>query len=105
MKNLWAGVSGLIEGDEEPIYRAKTEIFEETGITEDRLSLLKSAQQIRVDSQYENHEWLIHPFLFSVRDPRIVLNWENQEYRWIVPSELSQYQTVPSLDRVLSGLL
>ncbi|MGI0046975.1 MAG: NUDIX domain-containing protein [Nitrosotalea sp.] len=105
MKNLWAGISGIIEGNEEPLYRAKMEIFEETGITEDKLSLLKSTQQIQVDSQYANHEWLIYPFLFSVQDPKVTLNWENQEYRWISPSDLSQYQTVSSLDKVLAGLL
>ncbi|MGI0101933.1 MAG: NUDIX domain-containing protein [Nitrosotalea sp.] len=106
MKGLWAGISGIIEGDEKPTYRAKREILEEVGITENKISLLKSAQQIRVDSpQYANHEWLIFPFLFSVQDPIITLNWENQEYGWIRPSELSQYQTVPSLDKVLASLL
>lgn len=105
MRNLWAGISGIIEGDEEPLYRAKTEIFEEVGIPEDRISLLRSAQQIRVESQYDNHEWLIHPFLFSVQESKITLNWENQEYKWIRPAELSQYQTVPSLDKVLACLL
>lgn len=106
MKGLWAGISGIIEGSEEPIYRAKRETLEEVGIAENKISLLKSAQQIRVDSpQYENHEWLIFPFLFSVQDPTITLNWENQEYRWISPLELTQYQTVPSLDKVLSSLL
>lgn len=106
MKGLWAGISGIIEGSEEPIYRAKREILEEVGITEDKISLLKSAQQIRVDSpQYANHEWLIFPFLFSVQDPTITLNWENQEYKWTSPLELTQYQTVPSLDKVLASLL
>jgi len=106
MKGLWAGVSGIIEGNEEPIYRAKREILEEVDITENKIGLLKSAQQIRVNSpQYANHEWLIFPFLFSVQDPTITLNWENQEYRWISPLELTQYQTVPSLDKVLASLL
>ena len=106
MKGLWAGVSGIIEGNEEPLYRAKREILEEVGITENKITLLKSAQQIRTDSpQYENHEWLIFPFLFSVQDPTITLNWENQEYKWISPSDLTQYQTVPSLDKVLASLL
>lgn len=106
MKGLWAGISGIIEGNEEPIYRAKRETLEEVGITEDKISLLKAAPQIRVDSpQYANHEWLIFPFLFSVQDPTITLNWENQEYRWISPLELTQYQTVPSLDKVLASLL
>lgn len=106
MKGLWAGVSGIIEGNEEPLYRAKREILEEAGIAENKITLLKSAQQIRTDSpQYENHEWLIFPFLFSVQDPTITLNWENQEYKWISPSDLTQYQTVPSLDKVLASLL
>lgn len=106
MRGLWSGVSGIIEGSEEPIYRAKREILEEIDITENKISLLKSGQQIRVDSpQYANHEWLIFPFLFSVQDPTITLNWENQEYRWISPLELTQYQTVPSLDKVLASLL
>ena len=106
MKGLWAGVSGIIEGSEEPLYRAKREILEEVGMAENKITLLKSAQQIRTDSpQYENHEWLIFPFLFSVQDPTITLNWENQEYKWINPSDLTQYQTVPSLDKVLASLL
>ena len=36
MKGLWAGVSGIIENDEEPLRRAKIEIFEELGIPEDK---------------------------------------------------------------------
>ena len=105
MKGLWAGISGIIEGDEDPLVRAKKEIFEEAGITEDRLTLLKEGQPMRVESQYANHEWQIHPFLFSVDTPSITLNWENQDYKWITQSELVRYQTVPSLDRVLSSLL
>ena len=27
MKNLWAGISGIIEGGEDPLNRAKIEIF------------------------------------------------------------------------------
>ncbi len=105
MRNLWAGISGIIEGNEEPAYRAKREVFEEAGITEDKITLLKSGKQMRVESQYANHEWLIHPFLFAVSEPKITLNWENQEYAWINPSDLSRYQTVPSLDKVLASLL
>ena len=106
MKGLWAGVSGIIEGNEEPLYRAKREIFEETNISENQITLVRSASPMRVDSpQYENHEWLIFPFLFSVKDPVIKLNWEHSDYKWITDSELPGYQTVPSLERVLASLL
>ena len=43
MKGLWAGISGIIEGNEEPLQRAKIEIFEEIGLEEDCLGLLKTA--------------------------------------------------------------
>ncbi len=106
MKNLWAGISGIIEGKEDPLYRAKREILEETGIAENKITLLKSAPSIRIDSpQYANHEWQVFPFLFSVQNPVIALNWENQEYRWITQAEINQYDTVPSLEKVLASLL
>ncbi len=106
MKGLWAGISGIIERNEDPLQRAKTEIFEEVGLTEDCLVLLKSAPQMRVSSpQYANQQWLVFPFLFSVKEPKLKLNWENSEYKWIDVNELSKYQTVPSLDKVLASLL
>ena len=106
MKDLWAGISGIIEGNEEPLYRAKKEIHEETSITENQITLIRAATQMRTDSpQYENHEWLIFPFLFSVKEPTIRLNWENSEYQWIKPTELEKFQTVPSLEKVLASLL
>ncbi len=106
MKGLWAGVSGIIEKKEEPLSRAKIEIFEELGITEDKIKLIKSAKKMSVFSpQYQNHEWEIFPFLFEANNPEIRLNWENSEYRWIVKDDLENYDTVPNLDKVLLNLL
>ena len=56
MKGLWAGVSGIIEKNEKPLSRAKIEIFEEVGIAEDRIALVRSGDEMAVNSpQYENH--------------------------------------------------
>jgi len=72
MKCLWAGVSGIIEkNDTAPLDRAKIEIFEETGINEKEIELLKSIEQIKIESaQYKNHEWNIFPFLFRSKKSR-----------------------------------
>ncbi len=106
MKGLWSGISGIIEKDEDPASRAKIEIFEEAGISEDKIKLIKAAKEIKVNSpQYKNHEWEIFPFLFEVKESEIKLNWENSEYRWISKDELSNYNTVPSLEKVLFNLL
>ncbi len=106
MKGLWAGISGIIEKNEEPLKRAKIEIFEEVGITEDLITLVKTSEEMRINSpQYENHEWEIFPFLFEAKNPTIKLNWENSEFKWINVEELENYETVPSLQKVLFNLL
>jgi 8-oxo-dGTP pyrophosphatase MutT (NUDIX family) len=106
MKELWAGISGVIENDEVPLKRAKIEIYEEAGITEEEIKLIKAAEEMRVNSpQYKNHEWEIFPFLFEATNPTIKLNWENSDFRWIRIEELENYETVPSLQIVLFILL
>ncbi len=106
MKSLWAGISGIIENNESPLERTKIEIFEELGIEASQIKLLKESAKMRIISpQYENHEWEVYPFLFTVENPKIKLNWENSEYIWVKEGEISNYETVPSLDKVLSNLL
>lgn len=106
MKGLWAGISGIIENDEEPLKRAKIEIFEEAGIAEDKMTLIKTTEEMRISSpQYKNHEWKIFPFLFESKNPTVKLNWENSDFRWIKVDELENYETVPSLEKVLFNLL
>jgi len=106
MKGLWAGVSGIIEKDELPLARAKREIFEEVGLHEEQIKLLKSEKEMRIISpQYKNHEWLVFPFLFGTENQTIKLNWENSDYRWISIDEIKNFETVPSLDKVLLNLL
>ena len=106
MKGLWAGISGIIEKDEIPLERAKIEIFEEVGVLENEIRLIKSTKKVRINSpQYKNHEWEIFPFLFESEKPNVKLNWENSEFRWIEIEELKNYETVPSLEKILFNLL
>ena len=106
MKDLWSGISGIIENNETPLKRAKIEIFEEVGIKENKINLVKSVEKIKISSpQYENHEWEVFPFLFETKESEIKLNWENSEHKWINVNELKNYETVPSLDKILFNLL
>jgi hypothetical protein len=105
MKNLWAGISGIIEKDEEPIKRAEIEIFEEVGMKKSDITLVKQGDKILIESpQYENHQWEVYPFLFSCIDKKIQLNWENSDSKWIKINEVCNFTTVPSLDKVLARL-
>ena len=105
MKNLWAGISGIVEGNEEPFSRAKIEIFEEVGIEDTNIKLIKEGGSIVIESpQYVNHQWEVFPFLFSCKNREIKLNWENSDSRWIEINEINNFSTVPSLDKVLTRL-
>ena len=106
MKGLWSGVSGIIEDNEMPIKRARIEIFEEVGIKEQNVELIKSGKEISVESpQYKNHQWVIFPFLFQTEISDIKLNWENSDFRWIHVNDLKEFNTVPSLEKILLALL
>jgi 8-oxo-dGTP pyrophosphatase MutT (NUDIX family) len=106
MKGLWSGISGIIEKNENPLDRAKIEIFEEVGIVENGITLVKSIEKMQVKSpQYENHEWIIFPFLFQTKETKINLNWENSDFEWIESNQLKNYETVPSLQKILINLL
>jgi len=106
MRGLWSGISGIIENNEIPIKRAKIEILEEVGIKKSKINLVKSIEKIKISSpQYENHEWEVFPFLFETKESEIKLNWENSEHKWINVNELKNYETVPSLDKILFNLL
>lgn len=106
MKGLWGAVSGIIEGDEEPLERARIEIHEEIGIKSDQIKLVKTGQEMAISSpQYPDHQWLVFPFLFSMENQKILLNWENTSHVWIDPYEIHKYETVPSLSKVLFSLL
>jgi len=106
MRGLWSGISGIIEKNENPLDRAKIEIFEEVGIVENKITLVKSIEKMQVKSpQYENHEWIIFPFLFQTKETKINLNWENSNFEWIESNQLKNYETVPSLQKILINLL
>ena len=106
MKGLWSGISGIIENNEKPADRAIIEIYEEVGIKKNKIILVKSEEKIKISSpQYENHEWEVFSYLFETKEEKIKLNWENSDFRWINLNELKNYETVPSLEKILINLL
>jgi 8-oxo-dGTP diphosphatase len=99
MKGKWAGVSGYIEKSEEPIRRALTEIEEEIEFTNENINFLEEGKPLEVaDSMRPNNIiWVVHPFYFRAKTDDIRLDWEHDAYKWINPSEIETFDTVPRL--------
>ncbi len=100
-KGRWSGISGRMEST--PLESVLKEIREETGILEDEVKLLRKGNPILAEG--ENLEFKVHPFLFEVNTENISLNWENTEYKWINPEEITEYKTVPKLEEVIEEVL
>jgi 8-oxo-dGTP diphosphatase len=100
-RGRWAGVSGYMEGSD-PLSQAYTEVEEETGLVRDDVQLLRAGEPLEVVDAEADRRWIVHPFLFEVREPaRIRADWEHTETRWIQPEEVFQYETVPQLAETL----
>ena len=110
MKGKWAGVSGYIEKSEEPVRRAITEIEEETVFTNENIKFLEEGKPLEAaDNMRPDHiTWVVHPFFFRSNTDDVQLDWEHDAYKWINPSEMEKFDTVPRLkeafDRVCFNL-
>jgi ADP-ribose pyrophosphatase YjhB (NUDIX family) len=94
----WAGVSGSIDSGHTPEEQARTEIREETGLTDADVRLLAIGEPLTIDDVADDRRWIVYPFRFAVLHPeRIQTDWEHVESRWIDPTDLSRYETVPNL--------
>ena len=93
----WAGVSGYIEMGDRPIIRALKEIEEEVGLDKHKVQLINEGEPLRVPDEKRGIMWIVHPFLFESKTESIKVDWEHREFKWIDPSSLSDYETVPWL--------
>jgi 8-oxo-dGTP pyrophosphatase MutT (NUDIX family) len=104
-KGRWGGISGYIEEDESPLDRAVIEVRQETGIKKNEIMLIKEGRPFVVKDEFINKKWIVHPFLFRVRTDKIKLDKEHKETKWIKPEELTEYDTVPELEKSLKRVL
>jgi 8-oxo-dGTP pyrophosphatase MutT (NUDIX family) len=100
MQNMWAGISGYVEPDEDLLSGALREIYEETKINKHEIILDKILDQISVEIRTDKI-LLIQPFYFSTSIRKVILNWEHAEYRWISSCDLDRYDFVPKLYEIL----
>lgn len=95
----WCFVTGYVEPGEAPDQAASREIHEELGL---------EVQPVRpgriVVVELEAMTLHVHPFLFSVPDFPVSLDWEHTESAWIEPMELYGYDFVKQLDDDLRAL-
>ena len=106
-RGYWGGIAGYVEEGEEPLDTAFKEIREETGLKDDNVELVKTVDPIEFTDFYEEekYEWKVYPFLFRIRkEGKIKIDWEHISYKWIKPSDIDKFQSVPRLREIVFKL-
>jgi 8-oxo-dGTP diphosphatase len=102
-QGAWAGVSGYLEAGVTPLEQAYTELREEVDLDSSSVTLVKAGPPLLVEDGAQNLRWLVHPFLFTLRNQQdLRLDWEALEMRWVRPGELGAYHTVPMLAEAMA---
>jgi 8-oxo-dGTP pyrophosphatase MutT (NUDIX family) len=101
-QGFWSCISGYLEAGEDPQQTAYREVFEETQLPESVMTKTTYAGPFYPEAEdviFETH-W----FLLETNLKKITLDWEHDEYRWISPEELSNYQIIPWLPTLTDHL-
>ncbi|RLG71332.1 MAG: hypothetical protein DRO11_04705 [Methanobacteriota archaeon] len=96
-RGRWAGISGYLEEGETPKQRALLEIEEETGTPPERVRFVSEGTPLTIQDEKMGILWVVYPLLFQTSKPKIKLDWEHVEAKWVNQEELNQYKTVPNL--------
>lgn len=95
---MWNAVSGYMDELKPLRKKAIEEIKQELGIKEVDIGAVTVGKSYSYEDKEIDKIWLICPVMVSLsKRPTIKLDYENSEYRWIAPEEITQFNTPPGL--------
>lgn len=104
-KGKWSSVSGTVQ-ESSPLGQAMKEIETGTGLKGVEVKFLKAGREFSIRDRQQGICWIIHPFLFQAMAPQnVAIDSEHSEFKWIRPSDIELFETVPALEKALSSVL
>jgi isopentenyldiphosphate isomerase len=101
-KGKWNTVAGYLDELKSLNEKIHEELREEVGILPDNIKSYHFGESYKFTDSYSNRTWIIYPILIElINEPEIKLDWEHTEYKWIIPSDIVKYDTVPNAAKSL----
>lgn len=103
---MWNGISGYIDEIKTIEEKALEEIWEETKIPKSIISNIKIGKPFKLKDAKIKKTWILCPVLVELTKlPKIKLDSENVEYKWIYANQIKDFKTVPGLENELAAVL
>lgn len=105
-RGLWHTVAGYLDELKPLREKILEELEEELSLGRDLIGAIKIGEPFEFHDPALGKTWLVQPALAELNaEPRLKLDWEHTEHRWIRPEEIRSYPTVPKLEESLSRVL
>ena len=98
----WAGISGFLDDAKTIQEKVKEELSEELGVKPSQIVRIKTAPVFEYEGRNYKKVWIAHPVKVEISTDKIKLDWEAQEYKWILPKEVKNYTFGPGFLAVFS---
>ena len=97
-KGKWNVVAGYLDGIKPLRQKALEELNEETKITKEKVKKISIAEPFEFHDKEIGTTFIVHPILIELKEkPKIKLDFEHTEARWVNKVDLGKYDAVPNL--------
>ena len=98
-KGKWQTIAGYIDDFRSVYERMMIELHEEIGLNKKDIKEMRIANQYKVDDKKIKKVWFVNPGIaYLKRKPKVKIDWEHTDYKWINPSELKKFSIVYKVD-------
>jgi len=99
-KNKWNTVAGYLDELKPIDEKALEELEEEIRLKPESVALLTKGKPFKIFDPKISKTWFVHPVLVNVKNkPKVKLDWEHSDYKWINPRDLIEFDIVPNLNK------
>ena len=100
----WNGISGFLDDQKSLKEKVIEELKEELGVSEKRIKRISFGIVFDQDAPKYKKTWIVHPVLIELKDDKIKLDWEAENYKWLKLKEIKKLRLLPGFDEVLKNL-
>lgn len=100
----WNGISGFLDDKKSLEEKVKAELKEELGMPAHAVKRVHLGEIFHQEAPQYKKTWIVHPVLVDVTTDTVKLDWEAEDYRWVVMSEVKKLKLLPGFGKVLGRL-